>query len=491
MNGRSPAGSATSSAAGGGGGGGRRSGGPGADRRAQPRPRRRARQPRRRRGARARRRHPARALGDRRRRRATWSAHGITSSRSRRPTRSGPPWGSRPEVREALAGRRAFGRHLTPGGEALLITLAEPTADGGVLYFVSGVVPGDPAARHRAAPARSAPHLRAGAGAAAGDLVRVQPGAAARAPGGRCAPLSGGAAGRRRVAARRDEIGALSRTLARMADDLDARRRGAADLGADIAHEFKNPLASIAASAELLSSGAPPTAERLALATTTIAGSVERLRRSIDELLRLLRMEDAMAHEARPPVVVGRPPARAGRRISPRPRYAGWRFDVAVDAGAEAIATPLDRARFAEMLRNLADNALVQPAAERRLVLRAPSARAASSSFPSATTAPASRARTRRASSAVSSRSARPAPPGDRPRPLESSTASRARTAGGSRSPPSRARARSSASFFLCRSDVHGRARRHRFATTSPRLIHGWFNGRSPPSTTVVLGGCP
>ena len=65
--------------------------------------------------------------------------------------------------------------------------------------------------------------------------------------------------------ARRDEIGALARTLTDMAEDLDGRRRAAAELGADIAHEFKNPLATIAASAELLVTSPALTPERVDL----------------------------------------------------------------------------------------------------------------------------------------------------------------------------------------------------------------------------------
>ena len=75
-----------------------------------------------------------------------------------------------------------------------------------------------------------------------------------------------------------------------------------------------------------------------------------------------------MAREARAPVVVADLLRALADEYRRDPRYAIWRFDVAVDANAEAVATPLDRSRFAEMLRNLADNALVQPAAETRLV---------------------------------------------------------------------------------------------------------------------------
>ena len=49
-----------------------------------------------------------------------------------------PPWPARDEVRAALGGVRSFGRHLTPDGSALLITLAEPRPDGGALYVLTG-----------------------------------------------------------------------------------------------------------------------------------------------------------------------------------------------------------------------------------------------------------------------------------------------------------------------------------------------------------------
>src|SRR5262249_16640248 len=53
------------------------------------------------------------------------------------------------------------------------------------------------------------------------------------------------------------------------------------------------------------------------------------------------------------------------------PRAAGWTFDVEVAPEAARTAPVINRDRWREMLRNLVDNALVQPAADRRLVLSA------------------------------------------------------------------------------------------------------------------------
>jgi two-component system sensor histidine kinase ChvG len=283
------------------------------------------------------------------------------------------PWPAREEVREALAGRRAFGRHLTPEGDALLITLAVPLPppDGGALYLLTGSHRGI----RRLAVARrelaqllvyelvlAVPIILLFAVGIVRPLERLAD-AARRYP---ATPLAA-----RELLARRDEIGALTRTLARLADDLDGRRRAAADLGADIAHEFKNPLATIAASAELLASTKTLTAERVELVAGTITASVERLRRSIDDLLRLLRLEQALPDEPREPVPVGAFLRELADEYAGDPRAAGWRFDVEIAPDAEPLAPPLVRGRFTELVRNLVENALVQPASERRLVLAA------------------------------------------------------------------------------------------------------------------------
>ena len=128
--------------------------------------------------------------------------------------------------------------------------------------------------------------------------------------------------------ARQDEIGALARTLTDMAEDLDGRRRAAAELGADIAHEFKNPLATIAASAELLVTSPALTPERVDLVARSIGESVERLRRSIDDLMALLRLEHAIAAEAREPIGDGPLLEALADEYRRDPRAAGWTFAV-------------------------------------------------------------------------------------------------------------------------------------------------------------------
>jgi two-component system, OmpR family, sensor histidine kinase ChvG len=279
------------------------------------------------------------------------------------------PWPARPEVKSALAGVESAEARFSASGETLVITLAAPLPGGGALYLLAGSHRG---VRKLVFVRRELMQL------ALYEVVLVLPllvlygfrvvrpiarlaEAARRYP---AAPLAD-----EKLLARGDEIATLARTLTAMAEDLERRRRQASELGADIAHEFKNPLASITASAELLSSTRTLGPERVALISGTIEQSVARLQRSIDELLALLRLEEAVPGEAREPVAY---PALLDEVLDEYrrdPRHAGWRFTLDVEAGAAGDDVVLNRRRWAELLRNLIDNALVQPAARQEIAV--------------------------------------------------------------------------------------------------------------------------
>lgn len=279
-------------------------------------------------------------------------------------------WAERSEVKSALGGRADWARRYSQSGETLLITHARPLPGGGAIYTLAGSHRG---VRRLVFVRRELVQL------AMYEVVLVLPllllyGFRVVRPIGKLA-----AAARRypavpladeKLLGRGDEIATLARTLSAMAADLETRRQQAADLGADIAHEFKNPLASIAASSELLSSAAPLTPERVSLISRTIDDSVERLRRSIDELLSLLRLEQAVPGEAREVIDYGGLLAGVLDQYRRDPACAGWTFTLEADAAAVGEVA-LNRRRWEELLRNLIDNALVQPAERREIVVSA------------------------------------------------------------------------------------------------------------------------
>ncbi len=166
---------------------------------------------------------------------------------------------------------------------------------------------------------------------------------------------------------RKDEIGALARALQSLVQDLEARRQATAELGADIAHEFKNPLAVIATAAELFGGERPVASETRQLVSRSILSSVERLRCCIDDLLGLLRLEADVLDEPRSWLDYADylDKVLADYRL----RHPGIVFRVEVKRGAENVRIAPDR--WAELLRNLLDNAVIQPMEKPEVVITA------------------------------------------------------------------------------------------------------------------------
>ncbi|ACV21109.1 ATP-binding protein [Slackia heliotrinireducens] len=86
-----------------------------------------------------------------------------------------------------------------------------------------------------------------------------------------------------------DEIAELSKTFDSMAESIENDRDLQHRLTTDVAHELRTPLMAIQSTVEAIVDGVfEPTAERLA----TISDEVGRLRRLVDALLRLSRLEN-------------------------------------------------------------------------------------------------------------------------------------------------------------------------------------------------------
>jgi two-component system sensor histidine kinase ChvG len=87
------------------------------------------------------------------------------------------------------------------------------------------------------------------------------------------------------------EIRELGESFAAMKERLDARLRYISDFAADVAHEFKSPLTSIRGAAELLEEGAADDLEARRRFLRNIELDVARLDRLVSRLLELSRIE--------------------------------------------------------------------------------------------------------------------------------------------------------------------------------------------------------
>ena len=155
------------------------------------------------------------------------------------------------------------------------------------------------------------------------------------------------AASARRVAAgelgvrigmhRSDEVGALARAVDEMADALNERIARERRFAADTAHELRTPVSSLVTAAELLPSGR---------AAMIVRESVERLRRLIEQLLEIARLEgnlDAVQLDTVDLVSF----ARAAQRVFPA-------LEIDAEPGASTVT---DLARLERIAANLAENA--------------------------------------------------------------------------------------------------------------------------------------
>jgi len=96
---------------------------------------------------------------------------------------------------------------------------------------------------------------------------------------------------------RRDEIGDLERALAELSRRLEVHLAHAESLASDLAHEFKNPLASIRTAAELAADTEDPD-ERGRL-VGLVQREVARLERLISEAREVSLLDAALEHETR------------------------------------------------------------------------------------------------------------------------------------------------------------------------------------------------
>jgi two-component system sensor histidine kinase MtrB len=142
----------------------------------------------------------------------------------------------------------------------------------------------------------------------------------------------------RRIAAGDDEVASLAKAIDEMADALEERIRRERKFAADAAHELRTPLAGIVAASQLLPEGRP---------ATMVREGIGQLRRLVDQLLELARLEGGLDTVTVDQVDL-KTVARAAQLVYP---------GVIVDAPESSLVST-DLRRLERVVANLVENAL-------------------------------------------------------------------------------------------------------------------------------------
>ncbi len=158
--------------------------------------------------------------------------------------------------------------------------------------------------------------------------------------------------------ARGDEIGVLGRALAESARALWARMDATERFAADVSHEIKNPLTSIASALETLPRIADPDQQRRLLGI--IGDDVARLDRLISDIARASRVDAELSRTPSETVALG-PLLEALATIHEAGREAGRGPEqprLVVHEEQPALAVLAVEDRLVQVLRNLIGNAV-------------------------------------------------------------------------------------------------------------------------------------
>lgn len=159
-----------------------------------------------------------------------------------------------------------------------------------------------------------------------------------------------------RLPNRRDEIGGLARALADMTATLRHRIDATESFAADVAHELKNPLASLRSAVETLTRVEDESARRQLLAL--IVDDVRRVDRLISDISAASRLEAELSRAALKPVDLLQLANNMVQAITATGRLEnGIRMEVDGPVGRRLIVAA-DPDRLAQVLNNLIDNAL-------------------------------------------------------------------------------------------------------------------------------------
>src|ERR1700687_6137486 len=151
-----------------------------------------------------------------------------------------------------------------------------------------------------------------------------------------------------------DEVGRLSTALQTMAHEVARSHRTMRDLMANVSHDLRTPLTSISGFAGALVDGTLTGPESARVAGRIIGEEAERMRRVIEDLLYLGRIESGDASLLRNPVDLAELARAAEARFLFRAQEGGITFEVYAPDPVTILGDPH---RLGQVLDNLLENA--------------------------------------------------------------------------------------------------------------------------------------
>ena len=151
-----------------------------------------------------------------------------------------------------------------------------------------------------------------------------------------------------------DEVGRLSKAFTTMAREVARSHRTMRDLLANVSHDLRTPLTSISGFAGALVDGTLSGPEGAREAGRIIGEEAERMRRLVEDLLYLGRIESGDLALERDPVDLAELARAAQARFLFRAHEAGIAFDVRAEAPIPILGDPH---RLGQVLDNLVENA--------------------------------------------------------------------------------------------------------------------------------------
>jgi two-component system, OmpR family, sensor histidine kinase ChvG len=169
-----------------------------------------------------------------------------------------------------------------------------------------------------------------------------------------------------RLPERHDEIGLLARAVADMTGALRHRIDAVESFAADVAHEIKNPLASLRSAIDSL--GRVEDADLRKQLTKVAAHDVRRIDRLVSEISEASRIDAELSRATFEPVDVAKLVANVIERREMRGENGSCRIELSRERGGALVpGVPL---RLERLIENLLDNAVSFSPAEGTIALR-------------------------------------------------------------------------------------------------------------------------